>query len=158
MQSSTGTMMERVSSGENLIGFNILGSYAEARAKNDPSLGISYPKDYTLVLSRVSFISQQAQNSNAAKLWLDYVLSEKGQSILANQADIPSIRNDIEGKNDIDGLTKILGNALKRSRLMNRCWSICNRRNAWSTSKSGVQPPPNKRPGAAACAVARLFI
>ena len=113
MQSSTGTMMERVSSGENLIGFNILGSYAEARAKNDPSLGISYPKDYTLVLSRVSFISQQAQNSNAAKLWLDYVLSEKGQSILANQADIPSIRNDIEGKNDIDGLTKILGNALK---------------------------------------------
>ena len=86
---------------------------AEARAKNDPSLGISYPKDYTLVLSRVSFISQQSQNSNAAKLWLDYVLSEQGQSILASQADIPSIRNDIEGKNDIDGLTKILGNALK---------------------------------------------
>ena len=80
MQSSTGTMMERVSSGENLIGFNILGSYAEARAKNDPSLGISYPKDYTPVLSRVSFISQQAQNSNAAKLWLDYVLSEKAKA------------------------------------------------------------------------------
>ncbi|HBZ17739.1 MAG TPA: iron ABC transporter substrate-binding protein [Pantoea sp.] len=113
VQSSTGTMMERVSSGENLIGFNILGSYAEARAKTDPSLGISYPKDYTLVLSRVSFISQQAHNSNAAKLWLDYVLSEKGQSILANQADIPSLRNDIEGKNDIDGMTKMLGKALK---------------------------------------------
>lgn len=41
------------------------------------------------------------------------MLSEKGQSILANQADIPSIRNDIEGKNDIDGMTKMLGNALK---------------------------------------------
>ncbi len=113
VQSSTGTMMERVSSGENLIGFNILGSYAEARAKSDPSLGISYPKDYTLVLSRVSFISAEAEHSNAAKLWLDYVLSEKGQNILANQADIPSIRNDIEGKNDIDGMTKLLGNALK---------------------------------------------
>ncbi|RWR00586.1 iron ABC transporter substrate-binding protein [[Pantoea] beijingensis] len=113
VQSSTGTMMERVSSGENLIGFNILGSYAEARAKTDPSLGISYPKDYTLVLSRVSFISQQSQNSNAAKLWLDYVLSEPGQNILASQADIPSIRNDIEGKNDIDGMTKMLGKALK---------------------------------------------
>lgn len=113
VQSSTGTMMERVSSGENLIGFNILGSYAETRAKTDPSLGISYPKDYTLVLSRVSFISQQSKNSNAAKLWLDYVLSEKGQSILANQSDIPSIRNDIEGKNDIAGMTSLLGNALK---------------------------------------------
>ena len=36
-----------------------------------------------------------------------------GQQILASQADIPSIRNDIEGKNDIDGMTKMLGNALK---------------------------------------------
>lgn len=113
VQSSTGTMMERVSSGENLIGFNILGSYAEARSKTDPSLGISYPKDYTLVLSRVTFISQEAANSNAAKLWVNYVLSEQGQNILANQADIPSIRNDIEGKNDIDGMTQMLGKALK---------------------------------------------
>lgn len=113
VQSSTGTMMERVSSGENLIGFNILGSYAEARAKTDTSLGIAYPKDYTLVLSRVSFISSEAKNSNAAKLWIDYVLSEKGQNILANKADIPSIRNDIDGDNDIDGMTKKLGSALK---------------------------------------------
>ncbi|WP_437615849.1 ABC transporter substrate-binding protein [Erwinia sp. V71] len=113
VQSSTGTMMERVSSGENFIGFNILGSYAEARAKGDPSLGISYPKDYVLVLSRVSFISDGAEHNNAAKLWFDYVLSEKGQTILANQSDIPSLRNDIEGKNDIDGMTKLLGSALK---------------------------------------------
>ncbi|MFS2222077.1 ABC transporter substrate-binding protein [Pantoea sp. B65] len=113
VQSSTGTMMERVSSGENLIGYNILGSYAEARAKGDTSLGISYPKDYVLVLSRVSFISDAAEHSNAAKLWFDYVLSQKGQSILASQSDIPSLRNDIEGKNDVDGMTKMLGNALK---------------------------------------------
>ncbi|HBS5869217.1 ABC transporter substrate-binding protein [Klebsiella aerogenes] len=113
VQSSTGTMMERVSSGENLIGYNILGSYAEARAKTDPSLGIAYPKDYVLVLSRVSFITAEAGHPNAAKLWFDYVLSEKGQTILASQGDIPSIRNDIEGKNDIDGMTKLLGNALK---------------------------------------------
>lgn len=113
VQSSTGTMMERVSSGENLIGYNILGSYAEARAKSDNSLGIAWPKDYALVLSRVSFISAQAEHSNAAKLWFDYVLSEKGQSILANQSDIPSLRNDIEGKNDVEGMTKLLGAALK---------------------------------------------
>ncbi|ABG14206.1 iron ABC transporter substrate-binding protein [Yersinia pestis] len=113
VQSSTGTMMERVSSGENLIGFNILGSYAETRAKTDPSLGIAYPKDYTLVLSRVTFISQKAPHQNAAKLWVDYLLSEKGQNILANQSDIPSIRKDIDGNNDIDGLTKKLGSALR---------------------------------------------
>ncbi|CNH03426.1 ABC transporter substrate-binding protein [Yersinia pekkanenii] len=113
VQSSTGTMMERVSSGENLIGFNILGSYAEARARTDPSLGIIYPKDYILVLSRVTFISGNAANSNAAKLWVNYVLSEQGQNILANQSDIPSIRKDIDGNNDIDGLTQELGQSLK---------------------------------------------
>ncbi|MDH8580332.1 hypothetical protein QIH33_21010, partial [Klebsiella pneumoniae] len=41
------------------------------------------------------------------------VLSEKGQQILASQADIPSIRRDIAGKNDIDGMTALLGKALK---------------------------------------------
>ncbi len=113
VQSSTGTMMERVSSGENLIGYNILGSYAEARAKKRSLFRYCYPKDYVLVLSRVSFISQESEHPNAAKLWLDYVLSEKGQQILASQADIPSIRRDIAGKNDIDGMTALLGKALK---------------------------------------------
>lgn len=42
-----------------------------------------------------------------------YELSEKGQQILASQADIPSIRRDIAGKNDIDGMTALLGKALK---------------------------------------------
>ncbi len=113
VQSSTGTMLERVSSGENLIGYNILEPYAKSRAVKDPSLGIAYPEDYTLVLSRVSFISDQAAHPNAAKLWLDYLLSQKGQDILANQANITSIRDDITGDNDVAGTTKLLGNALK---------------------------------------------
>ncbi|MCW2255901.1 iron(III) transport system substrate-binding protein [Providencia alcalifaciens] len=113
VQSSTGTMLERVSSGENLIGYNILEPYTKNRAIKDPSLGIAYPKDYTLVLSRVSFISKQAKNTNAAKLWLDYLLSQKGQDILANQSNLTSIRDDISGDNDIDGMTKLLGSALK---------------------------------------------
>ncbi|MDQ2140254.1 ABC transporter substrate-binding protein [Alcaligenaceae bacterium B3P038] len=113
VQSSTGTMMERVSSGENLIGYNILGSYAETRAKTDPSIGISYPKDYTLVLSRVAFISKKAKNKNAARLWLDFLLSAKGQDVLANQSDLASIRDDIPGDNDVDGMTKKLGDSLK---------------------------------------------
>ncbi|MGN6389495.1 MAG: ABC transporter substrate-binding protein, partial [Burkholderiaceae bacterium] len=75
VQSSAGTMMERISSGENLLGFNIFNSYAALRAKKDPSIGIVLPKDYTLVMSRVMFISKTAKNPNAAKLWLDYILS-----------------------------------------------------------------------------------
>lgn len=113
VQSSTGTMMERVSSGENLLGYNVLGSYAETRAKNDPTLGVAYPTDYTLVLSRIAFISKRSKNSNAAKLWLDYMLSVQGQEILANQSDLASIRDDIAGDNDVAGLTQKLGKALQ---------------------------------------------
>lgn len=113
LQSSTGTMMERVSSGENLIGYNILGSYAEARAKKDPSIGVAYPTDYTLVLSRVAFISKSAKNKNAAKLWMDYLLSKRGQDILANKSSLASVRDDIDGDNDVDGMTKKLGKSLR---------------------------------------------
>ncbi|NYT78678.1 ABC transporter substrate-binding protein [Alcaligenaceae bacterium] len=113
VQSSTGTMMERVSSGENLIGYNVLGSYAETRAKKDPGLGVAYPTDYTLVLSRVAFIGKTAKNENAAKLWMDYLLSQRGQNVLANKADLASVRNDIDGDNDVDGMTKKLGDSLK---------------------------------------------
>jgi iron(III) transport system substrate-binding protein len=63
VQSSTGTMMERISSGENLIGYNVLGSYALVRAKTDPSIGVVLPKDYTLVLSRVQFINKAPRTS-----------------------------------------------------------------------------------------------
>ncbi|HLS21079.1 MAG TPA: ABC transporter substrate-binding protein [Paenalcaligenes sp.] len=113
LQSSTGTMMERVSSGENILGYNILGSYAEVRAEKDPSIGIIYPEDYTLVLSRVAFISEKAQNPNAARVFLNYLLSKDGQDILANQSNLTSIRADVEGDNDAKGMEEKLGDAIR---------------------------------------------
>lgn len=112
-QSSSGTMMERISSGENVLGYNIFASYAVLRAKKDPSIGYVLPKDYTLVMSRVQFISKSAKNPNAAKLWLDYVLSKRGQTIIANQADLGSIRNDVEGEMTAAGLAKSLGSSVR---------------------------------------------
>ncbi len=112
-QSATGTMMERVGSGENLLGFNLIGSYALLRAKKDPGLGIVMPKDYTLVMSRIMFISKSAQNPNAARLWLDYILSKRGQTVIANQAELGSIRADVEGELTASGLARTLGSALK---------------------------------------------
>ncbi|HTJ04373.1 MAG TPA: ABC transporter substrate-binding protein [Caldimonas sp.] len=113
VQSSAGTMMERISSGENLLGFNIFNSYAALRAKKDPSIGIVLPKDYALVMSRVMFISKTAKNPNAGKLWLDYILSKRGQTIIANQSELGSIRSDVEGEMTVAGYTKQLGAAAK---------------------------------------------
>ena len=113
VQSSAGTMMERISSGENLLGFNIFNSYAALRAKKDPSIGIVIPKDYALVMSRVMFASKTAKNPNAAKLWIDYILSKRGQTIIANQSELGSIRADVEGEMTVAGYTRLLGSAAK---------------------------------------------
>ena len=109
VQSSTGTMMERISSGENLIGYNVLGSYALVRAKADPSIGVVLPKDYTLIMSRVIFINKAAKNANAAKLWMDYMLSHRGQTIIANDSKLFAIRQDVVGETTSADLIKQIG-------------------------------------------------
>lgn len=113
LQSSTGAMMERISSGENLIGYNIIGSYAYAKAKKDKSIGYVFPKDYTQVVSRLATISKKAKNPNAAKLWVDYLLSKRGQTLIANQANLYAIRTDVTGETSAASLTKELGDSLK---------------------------------------------
>jgi iron(III) transport system substrate-binding protein len=109
VQSSTGTMLERISSGENLIGYNVLGSYALVRAKTDPSIGVVMPKDYTLILSRVQFINKNAKNPNAAKLWMDYMLSARGQTIIANDSKLYAIRADVKGETTSAELIQQIG-------------------------------------------------
>ncbi len=113
VQSSTGNMLERISSGESLIGYNILGPYAQMRAKKDPSIGIVVPKDYALIMSRVMFINKTAKNINAARLWLDYTLSKRGQTAIANEAQLYAIRGDVKGETTSAELIKQYGASLK---------------------------------------------
>ena len=111
--SSTGNMLEKVSSGEHLLGYNVLGSYALVRAKKDPNLGVVLPKDYTLVLSRVLFIGKQAKNPNAAKVWTDYILSARGQKLIGSDVELFSIRSDVDAEFTAASLNKQLGNNVK---------------------------------------------
>jgi iron(III) transport system substrate-binding protein len=106
---SAGAMIERVTSGEHTIAYGIFGSYALARSKKDPNLGIVLPRDYTLITSRVAFISKQAKHPNAAKLFLDYILSKRGQTIIANQADLYTLRADIDGEATLKRVTELVG-------------------------------------------------
>ncbi len=110
---STGNMLEKVSSGEHLLGYNVLGSYALVRAKKDPALGVVLPKDYTLVLSRVLFIGKQAKNPNAAKLWTDYILSQRGQKLIGGDVELFAIRSDVDAEYTAASLAKQLGANVK---------------------------------------------
>jgi iron(III) transport system substrate-binding protein len=111
--SSTGNMLEKVSSGEHLLGYNVLGSYALVRAKKDASLGVVLPKDYTLVLSRVLFIGKAARNPNAAKVFTDYVLSQRGQKLIGSDVELFSIRNDVDAEYTAAKLNAQLGANVK---------------------------------------------
>jgi iron(III) transport system substrate-binding protein len=113
LEANTATMIERIASGKDLIGYNLLGSYALARAKRDPSLGVVLPRDYTLVLSRVILIARTARHPNAAKLWLDFILSRRGQTLLTERSRVFSIRPDVTGEFTAATLTETLGNSAR---------------------------------------------
>ena len=111
LQTSTGTMIEKVASGENVMGFNIIGSYVLAKTKQDPNVGLAFLKDYTLGFSRIALLAKNSKRPNAAKLFLDYVLSKRGQDVMAKQALIYALRSDAEGEATTASLQKEVGGA-----------------------------------------------
>jgi len=94
---TTGAMLDKIHTGEQLVGLNVIGSYALSRARIDPDLEFVLPKDYTLVMSRIALIPKTATHPAAARLFLDFILSVDGQRILAEKARLFPIRNDVEG-------------------------------------------------------------
>ncbi len=113
LYTSAGAMIERVTSGEHTLAYGIFGSYALGRSKKAPNLGIITPKDYTLVTSRVAFISAKAKNPNAAKLFLDYLLSKRAQTIVANEAELYSLREDVVGVATIKKVAEQIGDKVR---------------------------------------------
>jgi iron(III) transport system substrate-binding protein len=113
LYTSTGAMMERIQSGEHLIGFNMIASYAVQKQKKDPSLGLVFPKDYTLIMSRIALLPKAAKHPNAAKVFLDYVLSARGQKALSTGGSVFALRPEVEGELGAAGVNKTLGQAAR---------------------------------------------
>lgn len=110
--SSTGAMRETVVSGENVLAFNLIGSYALDWVKEMPNLGVAFGKDYTAAFSRMAGIPKGAPHPNAARLFLDFMLSQEGQSALATRG-LPSVRKDVETGFNIDTINDRVGGALR---------------------------------------------
>ncbi|MGV1753541.1 ABC transporter substrate-binding protein [Agrobacterium sp. CG674] len=112
--SSSGGMKETVVSGENVIAINIIGSYALQWVKESPNLGVHFFKDYTPAFSRLIMKTKDAPHPNAAKLFIDFMLSAEGQSLLAGSG-LPSVREDVnvEGGFNLKTLNERVGGGLK---------------------------------------------
>lgn len=76
-------IIDGVASGDYLIAYNVLGSYALLRAADDPDLAVVAPQDYTLLLSRAAMIPRSAENHGDAAALVDFLLSEFGRRALA---------------------------------------------------------------------------
>lgn len=80
------------------MAYNVLGSYALARTRQNPDLAITIPQDYTLVMSRIAVITKTARNLSAAGQFVDFLLSRRGQQLIAGPASLYALRTDIEGE------------------------------------------------------------
>ncbi|MBI5069686.1 MAG: ABC transporter substrate-binding protein [Deltaproteobacteria bacterium] len=110
---TTSRMIDRVLSGDLLLAFNVNGSYALQAQRQHPSLGVVYPRDYVLAASRIALITRAAPHPSAARVFLDYLLSHRGQQVLAQRCSLFSIRPDVEGATSAAALSRALGARLK---------------------------------------------
>jgi iron(III) transport system substrate-binding protein len=75
----TSDLVEDLTAGRLLIGYNLLGSYAYGALQRGAPLGIVVPHDYTVVLSRAVLVPTGSRQPTAAFRFVDYLLSERGQ-------------------------------------------------------------------------------
>lgn len=100
LYTSTGAMLEKVASGEHLLAYNIIGSYAVERAKKDPNIGVIFPDDYLISVSRIALVPKTAPHSNAGKLFVNYLVSERAQKILLERS-FGSVRTSLSSESAV---------------------------------------------------------
>ena len=110
---NTSDMLDRVARGDLVLAYNLLGTYALTFARSDPRVGVQLLQDYTLVMSRVIFIARRARHPNAARLWVDYVLSRRGQEVMVRHGNLFSVREDQPGGSAPAELRSRLGAAAR---------------------------------------------
>lgn len=88
-------ILQAISKGEIAVGYNILSSYARTWAAQYPNIVVVQPKDYTSVIMRSAIIPKKSKNVKGAQQFLDYILSGKGQTDMANFTNFEPINNEV---------------------------------------------------------------
>ncbi|MDQ2694497.1 MAG: ABC transporter substrate-binding protein, partial [Pseudomonadota bacterium] len=83
LYATAAAMLDDLEAGAVDLAYDLPGRYAAERAQKNPAIGIVLPDDYTLLLSRLALIPRRAARPQAAGLFLDFLLSDQGQALLA---------------------------------------------------------------------------
>lgn len=96
-ETSSGTQMEKILSGEYLAGFFVSGGPAFPVVDDSQGLvDVIYPEDGTTILPRGVGIAADAPNAATSKLFVDFLLSDEGQRAVA-EGGLSSYRDGIDG-------------------------------------------------------------
>jgi len=97
LEANTRAMLKGLSAGRYWLGYNLLGSYAMVWAQSHPEVIVQVPQDYSLVMMRMAFIHRDAPHPAAAREFLDFLLSQEGQRVIAGETPLFSVRPDVIG-------------------------------------------------------------
>ncbi|SEG03955.1 ABC transporter substrate-binding protein [Marinobacterium lutimaris] len=82
------SVLQALLKGEIFIAYNLVGSYAFDFSNRYPWITTVMPADYTSVLMRTALIPKSAQHPEAARRFLDDLLSTSGQARLGEQTGL----------------------------------------------------------------------
>lgn len=113
LYSNSSSILERVADGRLAVGYNILGSYAQSWQLKNPDLGIVYPEDFTVVMSRIALVPEAAKSPELGKSMLRFLMSREGQTIMANDVKLPALHPDVQSENTMSAMRTTYGSRLR---------------------------------------------
>lgn len=106
-------IIDRVADGRLAIGYNILGSYADARARENPDLGVLLLRDFTVVTSRVGLVPRAAARPDLGTAFLAFLMGREGQTIMADRLRLAAVSLEVSGQNSAQAMEAALGDQLR---------------------------------------------
>ncbi|MCM3713847.1 ABC transporter substrate-binding protein [Alkalihalobacillus oceani] len=106
MEGANNPALQTVISGANSVVMAGVDYMVYSNKANGEPVDIVFPKSGTMITPRPAFILESSQNVEAAKQYIDFILSEAGQEIIAEAYLIPG-RADIEAADIAVGIEDI---------------------------------------------------
>lgn len=113
LAATTGEMLEGLAEGEYWLGYNLLGSYAQGAVASNPALSMVIPDDYALVTRRLAMIPREAPHPSHARRFLDFLIGEAGQRLIATRTPLGAVHPDLDGPGTAAAMRAAHGEALR---------------------------------------------
>lgn len=85
----SGQMIDDLISGDIVVAYNVLGSYALAREDGEAAIDVILPSDFPTTMMRTIFVSKDSQNAQAAEQFIQFLTTRETVS------DLPRLDTNI---------------------------------------------------------------